>query len=238
MPPVSKHMIAGHLVPTFKSLTVGQVFSKQRRVALEVYGPEDEEEAEASVVNKIGPNDLVAFRILKQGKLPDETTESQWNDAKNDDHSLSEVSASTIAGDVNSGWVERYKCRLDAVSILEVVGSRNLQIQLGVGRHTKVRDLHFASKPDLQDFVERFEGLKSLQAERAQRLVNTHRSKSGILSRGLFGDGADDDKGVAILLEIVSASHLPVTDYLSSDPYIKVMDGDRELHRTATISKK
>jgi hypothetical protein len=45
------------------------------------------------------------------------------------------------------------------------------------------------------------------------------------------------DDRVQILVEIVAASNLPVADILSSDPYIKVFDGSKEIHRTSVISK-
>ena len=42
---------------------------------------------------------------------------------------------------------------------------------------------------------------------------------------------------IQILVEIVSASNLPVADILSSDPYVEVYDGSKEIHRTRVISK-
>lgn len=40
MPPVKKHMVQGYLVPTLKG-AVSRVFSKQRRISIEVYRPSE-----------------------------------------------------------------------------------------------------------------------------------------------------------------------------------------------------
>lgn len=45
------------------------------------------------------------------------------------------------------------------------------------------------------------------------------------------------DNRIQILVEIVSASNLPIADILSSDPYIKVLNGTEEIHRTKVLSK-
>ena len=52
--------------------------------------------------------------------------------------------------------------------------------------------------------------------------------------------GADEESGTAIdlLIEIVSANNLPVADIFSSDPYVVVRDGTKELHRTQVLEKK
>ena len=43
---------------------------------------------------------------------------------------------------------------------------------------------------------------------------------------------------IDLLVEIVSASNLPVADIFSSDPYVVVRDGTKELHRTQVLQKK
>ena len=48
----------------------------------------------------------------------------------------------------------------------------------------------------------------------------------------------DPSLPIYLLVEIVSASNLPIADILSSDPYCLVHDGNNEIHRTKRISKK
>lgn len=45
------------------------------------------------------------------------------------------------------------------------------------------------------------------------------------------------DSHVNILVEIVSATDLPIADMKSTDPYIVVYLGKQEVHRTKPISK-
>lgn len=61
--------------------------------------------------------------------------------------------------------------------------------------------------------------------------------QSDVLIPASIDPEAPFDNLVQILVEIVSASNLPVADILSSDPYIKVFDGSKEIHRTKVISK-
>jgi hypothetical protein len=48
--------------------------------------------------------------------------------------------------------------------------------------------------------------------------------------------GVDDDT-IHMLIEIVSATDLPVADITSTDPFVVVLMGGREVHRTRVVSK-
>eukprot|EP00934_Nitzschia_sp_Nitz4_P000987 Nitzschia sp. Nitz4//scaffold248_size28759//12858//16752//NITZ4_008109-RA/size28759-snap-gene-0.10-mRNA-1//-1//CDS//3329543992//987//frame0 len=50
------------------------------------------------------------------------------------------------------------------------------------------------------------------------------------------GTISSDDR-VRILVEIVSATNLPIADIVSSDPYVKVLDSKVEVHRTKVLAK-
>ena len=58
--------------------------------------------------------------------------------------------------------------------------------------------------------------------------------------RTLDFENNDEESSMAIdlLIEIVSATNLPVADIFSSDPYVIVRDGTKELHRTQVLKKK
>jgi hypothetical protein len=50
--------------------------------------------------------------------------------------------------------------------------------------------------------------------------------------------GGDASFAINLLIEIVSASNLPVVDIYSSDPYVVVREASKEVHRTKVISNK
>ena len=62
----------------------------------------------------------------------------------------------------------------------------------------------------------------------------------GSKARTLDIGNNDEESSMAIdlLIEIVSATNLPVADIFSSDPFVVVRDGTKELHRTQVLKKK
>ena len=58
-----------------------------------------------------------------------------------------------------------------------------------------------------------------------------------LAQRTIFKDQSikNDPNSINLLVEIVSASNLPISDIFSSDPFVVVMEGNKELHRTKII---
>ena len=110
-------------------------------------------------------------------------------------------------------------------------------------------------QPTAKQFWTEITNLKALVKERAQtrlqafqqwqRQTEEHmRHMSGLLNgssgdRSIIGKEMTAESEIQLLIEIVSATDLPVSDRLkqSSDPYIIVYLGHEEIHRTAHISK-
>jgi hypothetical protein len=80
------------------------------------------------------------------------------------------------------------------------------------------------------------DGGSGQQNQRAPSIVNHRTGSFG----GLFSSRKENKSlpnSVNLLIEIVSATNLPIADLTSSDPYVCVEDGRTEWHRTGVISK-
>jgi Ca2+-dependent lipid-binding protein len=75
------------------------------------------------------------------------------------------------------------------------------------------------------------------QPNQSTPTIDNHRTGS---FGGLFSSKKENKpppNSVNLLIEIVSATNLPIADLTSSDPYVCVEDGRTEWHRTGVISK-
>ena len=74
-------------------------------------------------------------------------------------------------------------------------------------------------------------------------VVNSTRSSAGItpVEENAKEEDSDEelmpDGNVNLLVEVVSATDLPIADVSSTDPYVVVFMGKKEVHRTVTIPK-
>jgi hypothetical protein len=66
--------------------------------------------------------------------------------------------------------------------------------------------------------------------------IGRHRPSGEVLREAL--QWMDDNSQVNLLVEIVSASDVPITDRNSTDPYVSVYLGTTKIHRTKAISKE
>jgi hypothetical protein len=234
-------------------------------------------------------DDMLIFRILKPvsagSHFPDNDDESVASiQGDLEAHYLTTFSIDDYGdgydeSNIKVCWKERYRAKLQA---MEIVGShshsRTVEIQMGLGEDTIVRDFSFDSIQQADTFKNVFEELQRLQRERGLRQAVAHgsdilafQSKDNgkpveVKSRGLdfipeennvdttersisipreekkwkFGIFQQEltksiPDNLNILVEIVSASKLPIGDMSSSDPYVLVQDGKREWHRTGFI---
>jgi hypothetical protein len=167
-------------------------------------------------------------------------------------------------GDGRGGHdVERASYRLEDVVLTKRFG-RTCEIKLGssstVGIHhdsnTVVRDLKFESERLAMDFEQYLTRIKNLDETRIHRKVDGYRQRhlhspsssspqekaergSSPLAAAGGGagdaDDADENTMINLLVEIVSATDLPVADLFSTDSYIKVRMGSTDIHRTKVL---
>lgn len=140
--------------------------------------------------------------------------------------------------------IETDTYELSDMEILEQK-SKTLECRLGSGNETVVRELRFPTAEEADTFARAYAKMNRMTSERTQeqltrfRESNALRTKSAVqrIERELAKVNNDKEKGIAILCEIVSALSLPIADVFSTDPYIIVRMGKKEIHRTAVISK-
>jgi C2 domain len=143
-------------------------------------------------------------------------------------------------------WCERRHYRLDDVEITKLNG-KIMEVKLGNGNETVVRDLRFESNTEAIRCRDAVERLKILEKERAARQIAKFKGasvKKKSESRLMLGstgtieedDETDDDEHINLLVEIVSATDLPIADIISTDAYVIVRMKGREVHRTDVIS--
>lgn len=171
------------------------------------------------------------------------------------------MGSSTNGDDSGAGWREHRNFNLDDVELLKLT-SKTLEVKLGAGNETIVRDLRFASTQEAATFRDAVTKLKTLESERAARQVAKYRAASLSIDGGPAkkkptkaagdelssplnadetiaenDDEEDDDERVNLLVEIVSARDLPVADITSTDAYIVVRMKGKEIHRTGVVGK-
>jgi Ca2+-dependent lipid-binding protein len=99
-----------------------------------------------------------------------------------------------------------------------------------------------------QDFAHELSKLRALVKERSKERLASYQMKrdeskaklakaSEASSKSNLTRTLSLDSHVNILVEIVSATDLPIADMKSTDPYIVVYLGKQEVHRTKPISK-
>lgn len=124
------------------------------------------------------------------------------------------------------GWNAKYKLPIISMSI-KSVHKNDVMITTEI-RHIKhTRNLIFDSEHEAMEFVQMIEVQKEAEHERS-------RIK---LQHALGGLKIISGEEVTLLVEIVSASDVPIADLKSSDPFVICSINDREVHRTDFISK-
>lgn len=164
-------------------------------------------------------------------------------------------SVSTIGeddSDDNKEWRLHSHFRSDDLEILKVHG-RTVEIKLGSGHETIIRDLKFDNEDHATKFRDIITKTKNLERERTQRQVAKYRA-ANVKKSPQAGEGDEtmqqsprdisetvmeegDGAHIKILVEIVSATDLPIADITSTDAYIIVRFKGKEIHRTRVISK-
>jgi C2 domain len=239
-PPIKKNMIHGHLVPTFRSATALSMLQQPHRLlTIELASSVPRSEAEQEL-QELHDNDRVILRVFRSS--------SDVSSPRTADGEDSVVTTTTDALNTSSNgnhWVEHKVYRLDEVELLKQIAKKDcVEIQLGLGNDTIVRDFRFVvpgapTEPGMAHFCQTIERMKVLEQERAQRQLDQFKLEAVSPSAGtdtVASPSAVSNERIEILVEIVSATNLPISDLVATDAYIVVRFGTKEIHRTGVIS--
>jgi hypothetical protein len=128
--------------------------------------------------------DIVIFRILKSQRLdvPDDDSETTSNTTFNGDLESRSIAAFSLLADnediqdgMNILWKERYRTKLQNMEILTSHG-RTVDMKLGAGDDTVVRDIYFDNNHGAHTFVTVFQELRQLQRDAGLRLASAYGS--------------------------------------------------------------
>lgn len=196
----------------------------------------------------LGDEDVILFRILKAvkpkkgvaGAFDWEDDESQasshFNGALASNHlityNVQDYGDGHPQDDVVTHWMERQRARI-ATMDLKNLDSRKVEIEIGVGKDVLVREFNFETPHDVETFAKTFDKMKELMHERGNRLAAEHLINPSEKQKTEL----NLDDSVNLLIEIVSATNLPIADVSSSDPYVIVEDGKKQWHKTGVVSQ-
>lgn len=242
-PPCKKHMVAGKLMPTVRGTLVGSFALKKRRVCLEIQ-TEDHGEGEGdhrhvapshtlpTSIDELGPTDYAVVRILKPRR--------HWGLSRDTDDSDDEDHHDGGHDEENGDWVEYRKFDLDDIEPESVLLTKtSVEMQVGRGNSTEVREIKFSTELEAQDFYHGLQQLLQIETDRATLKMKEFQEQSTerTVNRTEIVSTTIVQEDVNLLVEIVSATDLPIADLTSSDPYVIVWLGKTEIHRTQCISK-
>lgn len=243
MPPVKKHIVGGRMVPTVKAAMGGFLLSKNRRISLEIRGPLEGTTAEgldpfqkkrelekilsgnatSDAMDLLSGDDFIALRVLKERQDydddEDDTIVADDPDLEDDHHD-------------DKHWATHGSYRLEAISVVRTHHrGKSVEVRLGTGQEAVIRDLKFASSSAAEDFAHALDACEQLSLARARRQIQEFQTSS----RGVADDTTSDAENVKLLIELVSATDLPVADLNTSDPYAICRFGETEIHRTQVM---
>ena len=200
-------------------------------------------------------DDVVVVRIMRRldGDEMNDRSSPRHHQDLNARHQDDDVSLLDEDADDDSDDKEYGSYRLEDVELLKRHG-RTCEMKLSA---KIIRDFKFAAERHAMSFQKVLNHAKELEVERMQRRADMYREihgndnqknkqKTSPRSRDLIsafrqtdsGDFLDDeDARINLLIEIVSATDLPVADVFSTDAYVKVRMGGIDVHRTKAISK-
>jgi hypothetical protein len=136
------------------------------------------------------------------------------------------------------------------VVVLKSYG-RSCEVKFGTNNEVIVRDIKFDSEKDRLSFQRVMDKFSALERERAESQYEAYKSSkqgSDSKSKKEYKDSSairtmalpgleEGTEPINLLVEIVSAMDIPVADLFSSDAYVIVQMGGKEVHRTGVISK-
>lgn len=253
MGPIKKHMVGSRLVPTVRQVAFFN--NKIRKISVEIQGPPTSADKTPPQLQTLQDGQVVFLRVFKRSRRGATTPSAATENGDDDDDDMS-VASTVIGGDIQElaanamidGWREHRSYKLEDVHILsQNKNTRVLEVKLGSGQETMVRDFRFESEEDSKSFRAVVDSINQMEQERSQRQLAKYKESKVAAAAKTSPTGASSAKAVQedsvgqemiqILVEIVSAIDLPEADLSSADPYVIVRMGGKEIHRTAVIAK-
>lgn len=146
-------------------------------------------------------------------------------------------STDDIIDEHGKSWTQHRMYTSEQIEVLKVSRS-TVEVKLGNGNETVVRDFRFGSSREAARFEEGLAHVKSLEKERTKRQIDKFRQTQGQDETTRDVEvGTDQPQKIDVLVEIVSATDLPVADIVSTDAYVIARMAGKEIHRTDVISK-
>lgn len=124
-------------------------------------------------------------------------------------------------------WIETECLSLDDVAVNKRVQNICIITTMRVGKKNKTREVIFSNEREAKAFD------KLIRKQKKEVAHLLRKRLADVLGNG----NISPMENIKILVEIVAAYDLPVGDLKSSDPYVLVRMGSREIHRTKHLSK-
>ena len=136
------------------------------------------------------------------------------------------------------GWEAKYRYPIHLMSIKGTVTHKAgvfIRVELGpTSKHT--RELIFDSTAEAEEFVKVVNQELNLEKERAETKLRLAFSGKKNMS-SLLDIEAETKQETTFLFEVVSGWDLPAGDLFTSDPYVLVHHGKKEIHKTKYLSR-
>jgi Ca2+-dependent lipid-binding protein len=154
-----------------------------------------------------------------------------------------------IMDNAGKPWSVQRELRVEDIEILKG-SSKVVEVKVGTGQDTVVRDFKFHNSPDAETFENGLAKVKELEKERSRKQIASYKESARALNstkalnttKKLTGGDAGHNPAtleeINLLVEIVSAVNLPKADIGgAADPYCIVTMAGKEIHRTKVIKQ-
>ncbi len=166
--------------------------------------------------------------------------EEQSDDDSSDEEDAASMNTTSpsesVSGykEIKKSWKTKFKVDICDVE-LEKCSATELTITAQVlkkkkGIEEQSRTLKFSSPKAAEDFLEYFRKCKVIERKKKEDRFQSALGKIKLPPQS-------EDRQLKILIDIVSAKYLPITDTRSNDPYVIAMFGGKEIHRTKYVEK-
>lgn len=194
--------------------------------------------------------DRAILRIWKKQSARDRDDSSSSGD--DDSHSDGDDDGDSTASLEEDGeWVEYRRYFLDEIDEDVDLHKHSWEATLGRAAKRERREFKFSSSAEAEDFntdIKRFrkaaenrasvrlEEFKEKQKEAVAKADKKVIGSAPKLAAKSSVQNLGNNSNIRLLIQIVSASDLPIADLKTSDPYINAYLGQKKLHRTKTVA--
>ena len=210
--PPKKRTVAGRLVPSPGAHILPHT---RRKLHIEIHGvpPDDDKKFQEKIKNAAEEKEAVAHVLQNQHvvlvRVFRKMTQPSQEKTLQDDH--------------EEQLDEMISFRIEDVRVLRQKG-RTCEAMTESGNRTAIRDLHFQSEAECDDFCEKLQYLSTCEEEHAKRQADLFVERH-----------SSEDDHIHLLVEIVSAINLP--NGTDRNPYVAVRMARTQVHRSKVLSK-